>query len=45
MYKFYQYYNNNNYFKSGFLIGAGLAFTFSGTIFVLIGICLKRTLK
>jgi hypothetical protein len=33
----YHYYNNNNLFKAGFLIGAGLAFMISGTMFSVLG--------
>lgn len=37
MYKFHDYYNNNNLFKEGFLIGSGFAFIISGSICILIG--------
>lgn len=33
----YNYYNNNNLFKAGFLIGAGFAFMISGSLMSLLG--------
>ena len=37
MYTIYHYYNHNNLFKAGFLIGSGFAFMFCGSMFVLLG--------
>jgi hypothetical protein len=37
MYRIYDYYNNNKFFKIGFLMGAGVAFMTSGILFVTVG--------
>lgn len=37
MHTFLALYKNNNLFRSGVLIGSGLAFMLSGSIFVIVG--------
>jgi hypothetical protein len=37
MYRIYDYYNNNKFFKIGFLMGAGVAFIISGITFITTG--------
>ncbi len=41
MYRIYDYYNNNRFFKTGFLTGAGFAFMVSGILYISIDV-LKR---
>lgn len=43
MYRIYDYYNNNHFFKIGFLIGAGVAFVISGIMFINIGFLKELT--
>ena len=42
MYIIRDYYSNNNFFKIGFLMGAGFAFMTSGILFISVGF-LKQT--
>ncbi len=37
MFTIYHHFNNSHLFKSGFLIGAGMAFIISGTLNLLFG--------
>jgi hypothetical protein len=37
MYKIYHYYNNNNLFRSGFFIGAGITLIICSLIYLLLG--------
>jgi hypothetical protein len=37
MYTIYNHFNNHHLFRSGFLIGSGIAFIISGSIYLLFG--------